>query len=100
MFSLQSDFSRHFLLNLVGPAELRMFIHLFSLCLLHLQHHFLNYSMLKQSSGPTPSDSLKERLGKAKSSDVAQPSLNALCLNPRFEIEHAIQLPHNSCLTT
>jgi len=27
--------------------------------------------VLKQSSGPTPSDSLEERLGKAKSSDVA-----------------------------
>ncbi len=95
MFSLQSDFSRHFLLNLLGPAELRMFIHLFPLCLLHLQHNFLNYSVLRQSSGPTPSDSLKERLGKAKSSDVAQSSLNALCLNPRFETEHSIQLPRS-----
>jgi hypothetical protein len=27
-------------------------------------------SFLKQSSGPTPSDSLEERLGKTKSSDV------------------------------
>ena len=49
-----------------------MSIHLLPICLRHLQHHRLNYPVLKQSSGPTPSDSLEERLGKAKSSDVAQ----------------------------
>jgi len=72
MSLLQSDFSRHSLLNLLGPAELRLFI--ISHALLSLSN-FLCRSMynvvLKQSSGPTPSDSLEERLGKAKSSDVA-----------------------------
>ncbi len=72
MSSLQSDFSRHSLLNLLGPAELREFIkshvRIFSS---HTKHRPMYTIVLTQSSGPTPSDSLEERIGKAKSSDVA-----------------------------
>jgi len=73
MFSLQSDFLRHSLINLLGPAELRMYIRSHAQMFLNYsQYRPIDYTVLKQSSGPTPSDSLEERLGKAKSSDVAK----------------------------
>ena len=60
MFSLQSDFSRHSLLNLLGPAELRVFIksnvRIFPD---HTKHHPMYTLVLKQSSGPTLSGSLE-----------------------------------------
>jgi len=72
MSLLQSDFSRHSLIILLGPAELRVFIisHAW-ISLSYSSHRPMYYVVLKQSSGPTPSGSLEERLGKAKSSDVA-----------------------------
>jgi hypothetical protein len=72
MSLLQSDFSRHSLPDLLGPAELRMFIISHArISLSHTKCRPMYYVVLKQSSGPTPSGSLKERLGKAKSSNVA-----------------------------
>jgi len=72
MSLLQSDFSRHSLINLLGPAELRMFIKSHARIFpSHTKHRPMYYIVLTQSSGPTPSGSIKERLGKAKSSDVA-----------------------------
>jgi len=62
MFSLQSDFKRHSLINLLGPAELRVFISFYTqMSLSYSQYCPMSYIMLKQSSGPTPSDSLEER---------------------------------------
>ncbi len=71
MYSLQSDFLRHSLINLLGPAELRMFIDFLTKYIKYPQRHSSDSIVLKQSSGPTPSDSLEERFGKAKSSNVA-----------------------------
>ena len=72
MSLLQSDFSRHSLINLLGPAELRTFIIYHArISLRHTYCRSMYYVVLKQSSGPTPSGSLEERFGKAKSSDVA-----------------------------
>jgi hypothetical protein len=72
MSLLQSGFSRHSLINLIGPAELRVSIKSNA----RISHSYTlrrpMYSIVfTQSSGPTPSGSLEERLGKAKSSDVA-----------------------------
>jgi hypothetical protein len=72
MSLLQSDFSRHSLINLLGPAELRVFIKFHARIFhSHTKHRPMYSIVLKQSSGPTPSGSLEERIGKAKSSDVA-----------------------------
>ena len=62
MFSLQSDFLRHSLINLLGPAELRVFIisHAW-MPLSFFQNRLMDHTMLKQSSGPTSSGSLEER---------------------------------------
>jgi hypothetical protein len=67
MFLLQSDFSRHSLINLLGPAELRVFIksnaRIFPS---HTKGCPMYTVVLKQSSGPTPSGSLegKHRCGE------------------------------------
>ncbi|MBA7652447.1 hypothetical protein ES703_60281 [subsurface metagenome] len=61
MFSLQSDFLRHSLINLLGPAELRMFVHLLPKCPSYSLHHPVDCPVLKQSSGPTLSGSLEEQ---------------------------------------
>jgi hypothetical protein len=72
MSLLQSDFSRHSLINLLGPAELRVSIKSHARIFPSYTKPRPMYTIvLTQSSGPTPSDSLEERLGKAKSSDVA-----------------------------
>jgi hypothetical protein len=73
MASLQSDFSPYSLVVLFGPAELRMLAlpHIL-LSLSFSQHCPSKHTVLIQSSGSTLSDSLKEQLGKAKSSNVAQ----------------------------
>jgi hypothetical protein len=67
MFLLQSDFSRHSLVNLLGPAELRMFIISHAqISLNHTKCRLMYSIVLTQSSGPTPSGSLegKHRCGE------------------------------------
>jgi hypothetical protein len=79
MALLQSGFSRHSLINLLGPAELRVFIKSHTPILSsHTKHRPMYYLVLRQSSGPTPSDSLQvdsERLNLPMS---LHPSLNTL----------------------
>ncbi len=67
MSLLQSDFSRHSLINLLGPVELRMFIKSHARIFpSHIKHRPMYSIVLTQSSGPTPSGSLdgKHRCGK------------------------------------
>jgi len=67
MFLLQSDFSRHSLVILLGPAELRMFIISHAqISLNHTKCRLMYSIVLTQSSGPTPSGSLegKHRCGE------------------------------------
>jgi hypothetical protein len=72
MNSLQSDFKRHSLTNLLGAAEIRMIIFSYtSVVLCHPQPDPVDPTVLNQSSRPTSSDPLQVWLGKAKSSDVA-----------------------------
>jgi hypothetical protein len=60
MSLLQSDFSRHSLVNLLGPAELRAFIISHARISLSHTHYRPMYTIvLKQPSGPTPSGSLE-----------------------------------------
>ena len=67
MFLLQSDFSRHSLVNPLGPAELRVFIKsLARISPSNTKCRPMYSIVLKQSSGPTPSGSLegKHRCGE------------------------------------
>ncbi len=62
MSLLQSDFSRHSLINLLGPAELRMFIKSHARIFpSHTKHRPMYSIVLTQSSSPTLSDSLEKR---------------------------------------
>jgi len=60
MFSLQSDFSRHSLIILLSPEDLRMVVksHV-KIPFVYIQHRPMDDTMLKQSSG-------------AKGDDIAQ----------------------------
>jgi len=67
MSLLQSDFSRHSLINLLGPAELRVSIKSHARIFhSHTKHRPMYSIVLTQSSGPTSSDSLegKHRCGE------------------------------------
>jgi len=60
MSLFQSDFSRHSLINLLGPAELRMSIKSHAWIFpSHTKHRPMYTIVLTQSSGPTPSGSLQ-----------------------------------------
>ncbi len=78
MYSLQSDFSRHSLINLLGPAELRVFIHFLTKYLKYPQRHSSDSTVLKQSSGPTPSGSLEVDSGRLNLPMSLNSSPNAL----------------------
>jgi len=79
MSLLKSDFSRHSLLSLLGPAELRAFIksHV-RIFPDHTKHRPMYSIVLKQSSGPTPSDSLEVGSGRLNLPMSLHPSLNTL----------------------
>jgi predicted class III extradiol MEMO1 family dioxygenase len=78
MFLLQSDFSRHSLLDLLGPAELRVFIKFHArISPNHTKHLPIYIIVLIQSSGPTPSGSLKVDSGRLNLPMSLHPSLNA-----------------------
>jgi hypothetical protein len=67
MSLLQSDFSRHSLVNLLGPVELRVFNKSHArISPSHTKYRPMYTIVLKQSSGPTPSGSLegKHRCGE------------------------------------
>jgi len=79
MSLLQSDFPRHSLLNLLGPAELRMFIKSHARKFPgHTKHRPMYTIVLKQSSGPTPSGSLEVDSGRLNLPMSLHPSLNTL----------------------
>jgi hypothetical protein len=72
MSLLQSDFSRHSLLNLLGPAELRMLI--ISHARISFQPYLASADVLYRAQTVLGPDSVgfpRDRLGKAKSSDIA-----------------------------
>lgn len=56
---LSSDFSRHSLINILGPAELRISFLFISKDSGFSQHLLLDFTVLKQSSAPTLSDPLE-----------------------------------------
>jgi hypothetical protein len=79
MALLQSDFSRHSLINLLGPAELRVFIKSHAQIFpSHTKHRPMCYIVLRQSSGPTPSGSLQVDSGRLNLPMSLHPSLNTL----------------------
>ncbi len=79
MALLQSDFSRHSLINLLGPVELRSFIKSHARIFpIHTKHRPVYTVVLKQSSGPTPSDSLEVDSGRLNLPISLHPSLNTL----------------------
>jgi hypothetical protein len=79
MSLLQSDFSRHSLINLLGPAELRVFIKSHARKFpAHTYRHPMYSIVLKQSSGPIPSGSLEIGSGRLNLPMSLHPSLIAL----------------------
>ncbi len=79
MSLLQSDFSRHSLLNLLGPAELRLFIKFHARIFpSHTKHRPMYSIVLKQSSGQTPSGSLEVESERLNLPMSLHPSLNTL----------------------
>ncbi len=79
MSLLQSDFSRHSLINLLGPAELRVFIKSHArIFLSHTKCRPMYSIVLKQSSGPTASGSLEIGSGRLNLPMSFHPSLNVL----------------------
>jgi hypothetical protein len=79
MSLLQSDFSRHSLVNLLGPAELRVFIKYHARIFpSHTKRRPMYYGVLIQSSGPTPSGSLQEDSGRLNLPMSLHPSMNTL----------------------
>ncbi len=79
MSLLQSDFSRHSLLNFLGPAELRVFIKSYARIFpSHTKHRPMYYIVLTQSSGPTPSGSLEVESVRLNLPMSLHPSLNTL----------------------
>jgi len=79
MSLLQSDFSRHSLINPLGPAELRVLIKSHARKSPSYTYHHPMYSVvLKQSSGPTPSGSLEIGSGRLNLPMSLHPSLNTL----------------------
>jgi len=77
MSLFQSDFSRHSLINLLGPAELRLSIKSHARIFPSLNKHRPMYSVvLRQSSGPTPSGSLHVDSGRLNLPMSLQQSLN------------------------
>ncbi len=88
MSLLQSDFSRHSLINLLGPAELRVSIKSHAWIFPSLTKHRPMYTIvLTQSSGPTPSGSLEVNSVRLNLPMSLHPSLNTLqsyliCVSP------------------
>jgi hypothetical protein len=79
MSLLQSDFSRHSLIDLLGPAELRVFIKSHArISPSHTKPRPMYTIVLKQSSGPTPSGSLEVGSGRLNLPMSLHPSLNTL----------------------
>jgi len=82
MSLLESDFSRHSLINLLSPAELRVFIKSHARIFpIYTKHRQMCYIVLTQSSGPTPSGSLEVDSGRLNLPMSLHPSLNNLLSN-------------------
>jgi hypothetical protein len=82
MALLQSDFSRHSLVNLLGPAELSMVIISHArISLSHTLCRTMYYVVLTQSSGPTPSGFLEVDSGRLNLPMSLHPSLNTLLID-------------------